>query len=84
MVGLLIVNTRAGTICSSCKWAWCSSDSTSCGRRAWSCLARLITGFPQRHQRLNHLGAVAAAMLASEAGQPLIELLVNVRRSDLH
>jgi hypothetical protein len=39
--------------------------------------AKPITGFPQRHQRLNHLGAVAAAMLAAEAGLPLIGWLVQ-------
>jgi hypothetical protein len=39
--------------------------------------AKPITGFPQRHQRLNHLGPVTAAVLAAEACLPLLELLVQ-------
>jgi hypothetical protein len=39
--------------------------------------AQPITGFPERHQRLNHLGAVTAAVLAALAALPLIGLLVQ-------
>lgn len=39
--------------------------------------AKPVAAFPQRHQRLDYLLAVAAAMLAAEAGLPLIGLLVQ-------
>ncbi len=39
--------------------------------------AQPITGFPHRHQRLDHLGAVTAAVLASLAGLLMIGLLVQ-------
>ena len=39
--------------------------------------AHPITGFPERHQRLNHLGALATPVLASLAALPLICPLVQ-------
>ena len=39
--------------------------------------AEPITGFPERHQRLNHLAAVATPVLASLAALPLIRPLVQ-------
>jgi hypothetical protein len=39
--------------------------------------AQPITGFSERHQRLNHLGAVAAAVLAALAALPLFSLMVQ-------
>lgn len=39
--------------------------------------AQPVAGFPQRHQRLNHLGAVTAAVLAAQAALLLICPLVQ-------
>jgi len=39
--------------------------------------AQPITGFPERHKGIDHLGAVAVAVLTAEAGLLLIGLLVR-------
>ena len=39
--------------------------------------AQPVSGFPERHQRFNHLGAVAASVLAALAALPLIRPLVQ-------